>query len=63
MIWIFVESLVLIVFRSILNGGRVSVSSSFGTLRVIVVSSPFCDFIEYILYSVGIIVVVPKRSL
>ena len=45
------------------NGGRVSVSSSFGTLRVSVVSSPFCDFIEYILYSVGIIVVVPKRSL
>ena len=51
------------VFRSMSNGGRVSVSSSFGTLRVIVVSSPFCDFIEYILYSVGIIVVVPKRSL
>ena len=63
MIWTFVEFLVLMVFRSMSNGSGWSVSSSLGMLRVIVESSPFCDFIEYILYSVGIIRVVLKRNL
>lgn len=53
----------LISFKLMSNGGRVSDSSWLGMWRVIVESLPFCDFIEYILYSVGIVGVEPKRNL